>query len=53
MDHAVQQIAELEKEMADPGFWNDSDRAAATIDNLKSLKSRVDKYNAIYGNLKI
>ncbi|HOC09673.1 MAG TPA: PCRF domain-containing protein, partial [Bacillota bacterium] len=48
MDHAVQQIAELEKEMADPGFWNDSDRAAATIDNLKSLKSRVDKYNAIY-----
>jgi peptide chain release factor 2 len=48
VDNAVQRIAELEKEMADPGFWNDSDRAAATIDSLKGLKSRVDKYNAVY-----
>ena len=48
MDHAVQQIAELEKEMADPGFWNDSDRAAATINSLKGLKAKVEKYNAVY-----
>jgi peptide chain release factor 2 len=33
--------------MADPGFWNDSEKAAAVIARLKSFKSRVEKYNAI------
>jgi len=40
-------MAELERDMAGPDFWDDSEKAATVIARLKTYKSRVDKYEAI------
>lgn len=33
--------------MAQPDFWNDSEEAAKVIERLKSIKGKVDRYNAL------
>ncbi len=40
-------IAELEKNMEEPGFWDDADRAAKIMQNLKSLKDTVEKVESL------
>ena len=40
-------IAELEKNMEEPGFWDDADRAAKIMQNLKGLKDTVEKVESL------
>ena len=40
-------IAELEKNMEEPGFWDDADHAAKIMQNLKSLKDTVEKVESL------
>ncbi|NLO24942.1 MAG: peptide chain release factor 2, partial [Clostridiales bacterium] len=47
VETSSRRIAELEREMAEPDFWNHSEKAAAVIARLKAYKSKVDKYKAI------
>lgn len=42
-----ERISELEKEMAEAGFWDDPQRSASIIARLKINKSKVDKYNSL------
>lgn len=40
-------IEELELGMQQEGFWNDSDKAAATLKNVKMLKNKLDRYESL------
>lgn len=40
-------IEELELGMQQEGFWNDSDKAAATLKNVKMLKNKLDRYQSL------
>ncbi|MBQ2115688.1 MAG: peptide chain release factor 2 [Lachnospiraceae bacterium] len=40
-------IEELEREMQDPGFWDDADRANKQMKELKQLKDTVDNCNSL------
>lgn len=56
MDNSASRIKELEEEMAQPDFWNDNEKAAKVIERLKSLKSKVDKFENIkteYDDLRV
>jgi len=41
------QIAEIEQKSAQPGFWNDSAAAEKTMSALKTLKNRIEPWNAL------
>jgi len=56
VDNSASRIRELEEEMAQPDFWNDSEKAAKVIEQLKSFKSKVDKFDNIkaeYDDLRV
>ncbi|MGM8366828.1 peptide chain release factor 2 [Virgibacillus sp. W0181] len=38
------QISKLEKQMTDPGFWDDQDKAQKVIAEVNHLKSRVNRF---------
>jgi len=38
----LEALAEVEREMAAPNFWDNSEEAKATVENLKSLRATVD-----------
>jgi peptide chain release factor 2 len=40
-------LAEVEKKMAAPGFWNDPEAARKTVQTLKGLKAAIDPADAI------
>jgi len=44
IENALKQIASLEAEMAAPSFWNDSKKANETIQELKTVKVKVDPW---------
>ncbi len=49
-------IAELEKNMEEPGFWDDADRAAKIMQTLKGLKDTVEKVeslNSAYDDIEV
>ncbi len=39
----------LEEKRADPDFWNDLDGSHKVLQQLKQLKSKVERYDALYG----
>ncbi|ONI47573.1 peptide chain release factor 2 [Candidatus Epulonipiscium fishelsonii] len=43
------QIVELEQKSSEPDFWNDMDNAQKVLQNLKSLKDSLDRYNKLVG----
>ncbi len=38
---------ELEEEAADPSFWNDMEKAQATLQKTKQLKSKIEKFEKL------
>jgi peptide chain release factor 2 len=42
-------IQELEQNMQQEGFWNDSDKAAVTLKNVKILKDKLERFESIKG----
>jgi peptide chain release factor 2 len=44
-------VAEIEKKMAAPDFWNDREKAEKLVSKLKKLKSRLDPYNKISSDI--
>lgn len=43
-------IQELEQTMQQEGFWNDSDKAAATLKSLKGLKDKLERFDSLKGD---
>ena len=40
-------IAEMERQMEEPTFWDDPDKSAKIMKDLNSLKSAVGRYNSL------
>lgn len=51
VDAANNKIRELEKEMAEPGFWDDPEKAQKTVQQLKSHKSMVETPDRLQNEL--
>ena len=41
------QLAELEKQTMQDGFWNDSKNSSIILQKIKTIKNKVEKYNTI------
>jgi peptide chain release factor 2 len=46
-DSLVSKIAELDKEMTNPDFWGDKEKAQGTMKEMSFLKSRLEPFNAL------
>ncbi|MGI6054506.1 MAG: peptide chain release factor 2 [Clostridium sp.] len=44
LDNKVKRIAELDKSMEEPGFWDDPEKSTKTVREAKNLKDTVDTY---------
>ena len=44
-------VAEIEKKMAAPGFWNDREKAEKFVSKLKEFKRRLDPYQKIKSDI--
>ena len=42
-----QRITEMEKQMEEPGFWDDAKESTKVVKELKNTKSQVDSYHAL------
>ena len=51
IDEALAEIAKLEAESAEDGFWNDMARSQKVQKQLKQLKNKCDGYRALQGRL--
>jgi len=45
----VNRISEIEKEMNDPGFWENGERSGAMMKEMKSIKGAIAEYDKLYG----
>jgi len=48
-DSLEQRLAELEKEMGEPGFWDDQERAARTSTEHARVSRRLERYRKLQG----
>jgi len=48
IDTKNKQIEDLSKQMSDAGFWNDSERSAVVVRQLKGLKSAVEPWETAW-----
>jgi peptide chain release factor 2 len=48
-DSLEQRLAELEKEMGEPGFWDDQERAARTSTEHARVSRRLERYRKLLG----
>ncbi|WP_202079323.1 peptide chain release factor 2 [Caldalkalibacillus salinus] len=51
LEEKERRVAELEEIMSQPTFWDDQDKAQKTIDETNALKSSVDTYHKLNGQL--
>lgn len=47
LDNKVRRIAELDKSMEEPGFWDDPDKSTRMVREAKNLKDEVDTYHEL------
>ena len=47
LDKMAVDIQEFEEVMAQPGFWDDQDKAQAVISDLNDIKNKYDSFNAL------
>ncbi|HIT65390.1 MAG TPA: peptide chain release factor 2 [Candidatus Ventrimonas merdavium] len=47
LDGKVRRIAELDKSMEEPGFWDNAERSAKLVQEAKHLKDTVDLYRGL------
>ena len=47
MANKESRIGELENMMEEPGFWDDADKSAGHMKELKNLKDTVEKYQKL------
>ena len=47
LENKQQRIAEMERQMEEPTFWDDPDKSAKIMKDLNSLKSAVSRYNSL------
>ncbi|MCB7091575.1 peptide chain release factor 2 [Enterocloster bolteae] len=47
LDNKVRRIAELDKSMEEPGFWDDPEQSTRMVRESKNLKDEVDTYRAL------
>jgi len=41
------QIEELEQKASEPDFWNDTENSQKILQKIKSLRSKVERYNKL------
>ncbi|WP_435050959.1 peptide chain release factor 2 [Desulfotruncus arcticus] len=51
IDNKKLKISELEKEMINPGFWDDQARAQEVTQTVTSLKERIETFNELFSTL--
>jgi peptide chain release factor 2 len=44
-------LSELDAEMADPSFWNNQEKAQATLQEVKTLRGWIDPYDKLNGRV--
>ena len=47
LENKGRRIAEMERQMEEPTFWDDAEKSARFMKELNSLKSSVDKFNSL------
>ncbi len=47
IDEAKEKVEELEEIAADPDFWNDMEKAQATLQQTKQLKNKIEGYEGL------
>ena len=47
LENKKQKIAEMERGMEEPGFWDDPEKSTRTVKELKNMKEAVAKYAAL------
>ncbi len=47
LDNKKQRIAEMDRQMEEPGFWDDPERSTKLVKEVNSLKSAVGRYEAL------
>ena len=47
LENKKQKIAEMERGMEEPGFWDDPEKSTRTVKELKNMKDAVAKYAAL------
>ena len=47
LDNKKQRIAEMERQMEEPGFWDDPERSTKIVKEANSLKSAVTRYEKL------
>lgn len=47
LENKQRRIAEMERQMEEPGFWDDAAASTRVVKELKSMKGQVDSFNAL------
>ncbi|MDO4960381.1 MAG: peptide chain release factor 2 [Eubacteriales bacterium] len=47
LENKGRRIVEMERQMEEPGFWDNAEKSAKLMKELNSLKSSVNKYNSL------
>jgi len=47
LDSKIRRIAELDKSMEEPGFWDNAEKAAKLVQECKNLKDTVELYHSL------
>ena len=50
IDHIEAEVAELEKQAAQPGFWDDAEESQKILKKTGALKSKLESYEALKGD---
>lgn len=48
LDHAKKELAELEQQSAEEGFWNDLETSQAVLQRMKLLKGKLSSYDQLH-----
>ncbi len=51
IDELKNEVAELEKKTFEPEFWSDQDNSTKTLQKIKQMKDKIEKYEALKGKL--
>ena len=53
LDHARQEIAELERQQADENFWSDLENSQKVLQRTKQLQNKVSRHEKLCGSGRI
>ena len=51
LEHAKNEVAELEQQAAQPGFWDDVEKSQKTLQKTRQLKDKIEEYEKLRRDL--